>query len=122
VDLADETLKFKGKSESKEYEVDIAFFKPVDSEGSTYNVLPRSVVMHVMKKDKEEEEFWPRLLKDKALEKNQVKIDWDRYVDEDEEEEGFDTSAVSSLLVSNDDILLLCLLVLLFVLSVIEYH
>lgn len=51
--------------------------------------------MHVMKKDKEEEEFWPRLLKDKALEKNQVKIDWDRYVDEDEEEEGFDTSAVS---------------------------
>ena len=50
----------------------------------------------MMKKDKEEEEFWPRLLKDKALEKNQVKIDWDRYVDEDEEEEGFDTSAVSS--------------------------
>lgn len=96
MDLADETLKFKGKSESKEYEVDIAFFKPVDSEGSTYNVLPRSVVMHVMKKDKEEDEFWPRLLKDKALEKNQVKIDWDRYVDEDEEEEGFDTSAVSS--------------------------
>eukprot|EP00577_Skeletonema_sp_RCC1716_P022475 CAMPEP_0113426546 /NCGR_PEP_ID=MMETSP0013_2-20120614/30797_1 /TAXON_ID=2843 ORGANISM="Skeletonema costatum, Strain 1716" /NCGR_SAMPLE_ID=MMETSP0013_2 /ASSEMBLY_ACC=CAM_ASM_000158 /LENGTH=228 /DNA_ID=CAMNT_0000314855 /DNA_START=77 /DNA_END=763 /DNA_ORIENTATION=+ /assembly_acc=CAM_ASM_000158 len=94
VDLADETLKFKGKSESKEYEVDIAFFKPVDSEGSTYNVLPRSVVMHVMKKDKEEDEFWPRLLKDKALEKNQVKIDWDRYVDEDEEEEGFDTSAL----------------------------
>jgi len=105
VDLADETLKFKGKSESKEYEVDIAFFKPVDSEGSTYNVLPRSVVMHVMKKDKEEDEFWPRLLKDKALEKNQVKIDWDRYVDEDEEEEGFDTSAVSSLLVLNGDIL-----------------
>jgi hypothetical protein len=96
VDLADETLKFKGKSESKEYEVDIAFLKPVDSKGSTFNVLPRSVVMHVMKKDKEEEEFWPRLLKDKALEKNQVKIDWDRYVDEDEEEEGFDTSAVSS--------------------------
>ena len=121
MDLADETLKFKGKSESKEYEVDIAFFKPVDSEGSTYNVLPRSVVMHVMKKDKEEDEFWPRLLKDKALEKNQVKIDWDRYVDEDEEEEGFDTSAVSSLLVSNDAILLRCLLVLLFVFSVIEY-
>ena len=24
-----------------------------------------------------------------------MKIDWDRYVDEDEEEEGFDTSAVS---------------------------
>jgi prostaglandin-E synthase len=66
----------------------------VDSEGSTFNVLPRSVQMHILKKDKEEEEFWPRLLKDKALEKNQVKIDWDRFVDEDEEEEegGFDMS------------------------------
>ena len=48
--------------------------------------------MHIHKKEKDSDEFWPRLLKDKALEKNQVKIDWDRYVDEDEEEEGFDTS------------------------------
>jgi hypothetical protein len=130
--LADETLKFTGKSENKEYEVDIAFFKPVDANGSTYKVLPRSVQMHVMKKDKSEGEFWPRLLQDKNLEKNQVrwsmnhyifceiigsacfatndgnisdfvllayvlqvKVDWDRYVDEDEENEGFDTSAVS---------------------------
>ena len=46
----------------------------------------------------EEEEFWPRLLEDKLLEKNQVKIDWDRYVDEDEEDEAgeFDTSSSSS--------------------------
>lgn len=98
INLKDTTLTFKGKSDSKEYALDIEFFKPVDAEGSTYKVLPRSVQMHVMKKkpegDDEEEEFWPRLLKDKALEKNQVKIDWDRYVDEDEEEEGFDTSAL----------------------------
>jgi hypothetical protein len=101
INLENQTLKFKGKSEGKDYEVDIVFFKSVDAEGSTYKVLPRSVQMHVMKASKkdgdddEEEEFWPRLLKDKALEKNQVKVDWDRYVDEDEEEEGFDTSAVS---------------------------
>jgi hypothetical protein len=98
INLQNTTLKFKGKSDSKEYEVDIEFFKPVDAEGSTYKVLPRSVQMHVMKKkaeDGEDEEFWPRLLKDKALEKNQVKVDWDRYVDEDEEDEGFDTSMVS---------------------------
>ena len=101
IELADESLKFTGTSENKEYALDIVFLKPVDAEGSTYKVLPRSVQMHVMKKEKkdkdeDEEEFWPRLLKDKALEKNQVKVDWDRYVDEDEEEEGFDTSAVSS--------------------------
>ena len=78
--LTDSELKFDGKSSDKEYNVSIEFFKAVDAEGSTYKVLPRSVQMHILKKDKEEEEFWPRLLKDKALEKNQVKIDWDRYV------------------------------------------
>lgn len=101
INLSDTELHFKGKSEDKDYEVNLQFYKPVDSEGSKYNVLPRSVQMHIMKKtkgdgddDDDEEEFWPRLLQDKALEKNQVKIDWNRYVDEDEEEEGFDTSAL----------------------------
>ena len=65
----------------------------MDAEGSTYKTLPRSVQMHIMKKESDEE-FWPRLLKDKTKEKNQVKIDWDRYVDEDEEDGGFDTSAL----------------------------
>jgi prostaglandin-E synthase len=90
--ITDSALTFQGKSEDKDYQVNIEFLNAVDAEGSTYKVLPRSVQMHILKKDKEEEEFWTRLLKDKALEKNQVKIDWDRYVDEDEEEEGFDMS------------------------------
>lgn len=106
IDLTDSGLVFKGKSDGKDYEVNIEFFKPVDSSedsGSTYKVQKRSVHMHIMKAAAKEEEdggdddeFWPRLLKDKALEKNQVKIDWDRYVDEDEEDEagGFDTSAL----------------------------
>jgi prostaglandin-E synthase len=68
--------------------------KKVDGKDSTYKVLPRSIQMHIIKAEEDQEEYWPRLLKDKALEKNQVKIDWDRYVDEDEEEEGFDTSAL----------------------------
>ncbi len=41
-----------------------------------------------------EEEHWPRLLKDKRQNKAMVKIDWSRYVDEDEEKEGFDTGAM----------------------------
>ena len=94
ITLSDSGLDFKGKSSGKDYSVSIEFFKAVDSEGSTYKVLPRSVQMHILKKEKEEDEFWPRLLKDKALEKNQVNIDWDRYVDEDEEDGGFDMSAL----------------------------
>jgi len=92
IDLTDQELKFKGTSNGQDYEVAIEFFKKVDSDGSTYKVLPRSVHMLVKKAKDDQDEFWPRLLKDKALEKNQVTIDWDRYVDEDEEEEGFDTS------------------------------
>lgn len=99
INLTDTELHFKGTSENKPYEVNIKFFQAVDSkaEGSSYKVLPRSVQMHVMKvpsekEDDDDEEFWPRLLEDKLLEKNQVKLDWDRYVDEDEEEEGFDTT------------------------------
>lgn len=118
INLSDKELHFKGKSGNKDYEVNIEFFKPgkcqwpldesrrssrasrfppphaVNSKESTYNVLPRSVQMHIVKAEDEDAEFWPRLLKDKLLEKNQVKIDWDRYVDEDDEEEegGFDMS------------------------------
>ena len=45
--------------------------------------------MHLLKSN-QDEEFWPRLLKDKNLEKNTVSIDWNKYVDEDEAEGGFD--------------------------------
>ena len=39
-----------------------------------------------LNKKEVEEEFWPRLLLDKVQEKTNVKVDWDRYVDEDEAE------------------------------------
>ena len=94
INLSESALVFEGTSQDKPYKVDITFFKKVDAKGSTYKVLPRSIQMHIMKHEDDRDEFWPRLLQDKALEKNQVKIDWDRYVDEDEEEEGFDTSAL----------------------------
>ncbi|GMH98122.1 hypothetical protein TrVE_jg1174 [Triparma verrucosa] len=95
ITLTDAKLVFTGKSNNNEYACDFEFFKGCKAETSTYKVLPRSIQMHIMKAE-EEEEFWPRLLKDKAAEKNQVKVDWDKYVDEDEEEEagGFDTSGL----------------------------
>lgn len=68
-------------------------FKEVDAEGSVWKVLPANVQMKLMKKDKDSE-FWPRLLASKAQEKTNVTVDWNRYVEEDEEEEGFDESAL----------------------------
>lgn len=50
--------------------------------------------MKINKKN-QDEEFWPRLLLDKVQEKTNVKVDWDKYVDEDEAEGNeFDTGAL----------------------------
>ena len=68
--------------------------KEIETEGSIWNVLPQSVQMKLNKKEKGEE-FWVRLLKDKVLEKTNVTIDWDRYVDEDEEDGDFNTDNLS---------------------------
>lgn len=94
IDVSSTNLTFTGTSGGKVYQVELEFLKEIELEGSVWNVLPQSIQMHLMKKDQEEEEFWPRLLKDKLKEKNGVTIDWNKYVDEDEEEEGFDTSAL----------------------------
>jgi cytosolic prostaglandin-E synthase len=87
-----------GLSNGKKYEVQLEFFKEVDVEDaqSVWAKADRNVHFHIVKKNKEEE-FWPRLLQDKVLEKTNVQTDWSKYVDEDEEEEqgGFDLSALN---------------------------
>ena len=52
------------------------------SQESKFEVKPRCIQFHINKK--EGDVWWPRLLKDKVKEKNQVQVDWSRYVDEDE--------------------------------------
>ncbi len=41
-----------------------------------------------------------RLLEDKNTEKATFKIDWDKWVDQDEADEGFDTSALVTFFLS----------------------
>ena len=55
----------------------------------------RNVLMHFVK-EKKDEEYWPRLSKDKLFDKQYVHTDWSRYVDEDEEIDtgGFDMSSL----------------------------
>eukprot|EP00889_Picochlorum_renovo_P001167 jgi/Picre1/28197/NNA_003603.t1 len=80
---------FKGKAhshatgpEEHEYELDLELFDEINPE---------------------EGPFWPRLLKASGKAPLYVKADWDKWVDEDEEEEasdlmsGFDMSALQSL-------------------------
>ncbi|KAG2522898.1 hypothetical protein JM16_005518 [Phytophthora kernoviae] len=98
VTLSSKNLTFKGTSNGQLYEVALDFFKEVDadSKDSIWAKTDRNLHFHIVKKD-QEEEFWPRLLADKNLEKTNVKVDWSKFVDEDEEEEqgGFDMSALN---------------------------
>ena len=98
----DDTLHFRGVSDGAVYESDLQFYDIIDAKASTYKILPRSIQINVMKKKKDDDDtdgmkFWPRLLKDKTMEKNkyELTVDWNRWVDEDEEDEipaGFDWS------------------------------
>ena len=89
IDVTETSLNFSGKSNGQTYTIAFDFFKPIELEGSVWNVLPNSVQMKLNKKEKDEE-FWTRLTSDKIKEKNTVTIDWDRYVDEDEQDGDFD--------------------------------
>ncbi|KAI9916100.1 hypothetical protein PsorP6_007312 [Peronosclerospora sorghi] len=98
VTLTSKNLTFKGTSHDQAYEVSLEFFKEVDAESkeSIWAKTDRNLHFHIVKKN-QDEEFWPRLLADKALEKTNVKVDWSKFVDEDEDDEssGFDMSALN---------------------------
>ena len=94
VTVESEKLTFKGKSQGKDYACEMILFNKVNKEESKYKVQARGVSFYLAKVeedekegDDDEEKFWPRLLKDKALNKRFVKIDWNKWCDEDEEDE-----------------------------------
>ncbi|KAK3678109.1 p23 chaperone protein wos2 [Recurvomyces mirabilis] len=86
LDLKPDSLTFKGYSNSKkaEYALELTFFKEIDPSKSKINHTPRDVELVLQKKELGEE-YWPRLLKDKAK-VHFLKTDFDKWVDEDEQD------------------------------------
>ncbi len=91
INVTEKSFEFTGKSNGMTYSAKFDFFKEINVEDSIWKVLPNSVQMKLEKKEKDEE-FWARLTTDKVKEKSFVTIDWDRYVDEDEQDGDFDDS------------------------------
>lgn len=87
LDLKPTGLVFTGYSESlkKTYHLDIEFYAEIDTEQSTINHTGKNVEFRLRKKEAKEE-FWPRLLKD-SKKVHYLKTDFDKWVDEDEQEE-----------------------------------
>jgi len=87
LDLKPTGLKFTGTSESKKttYHLDIEFYEEIDVENSKTNHSPKNIEI-VLRKKELKEEYWPRLLKDKAK-VHFLRTDFDKWVDEDEQNE-----------------------------------
>lgn len=87
LDVQPGSLDFTGYSESKKanYHVHLDFYKEIDPSASKTNHTSRAVEFVLQKKDLEVE-YWPRLLKD-AKKVHFLKTDFDKWVDEDEQDE-----------------------------------
>jgi len=90
LDLKSTGLTFTGTSGTlkKKYHVDLEFYAEIDTAESKINHTAKNVEMKLQKKELKEE-YWPRLLKDtKKL--HFLKTDFDKWVDEDEQNETAD--------------------------------
>ncbi|WYZ36579.1 hypothetical protein EsH8_II_000085 [Colletotrichum jinshuiense] len=87
LDLKPTGLSFSGHSDSlkRQYAVDLEFFAEIDPAESKVNHTGKNVELKLQKKELKEE-YWPRLLKD-SKKVHFLKTDFDKWVDEDEQEE-----------------------------------
>ncbi|KAF2266942.1 HSP20-like chaperone [Lojkania enalia] len=90
LDLQPTKLSFKGTSTSKHvtYALDIDLFAEIDPKESKIHHTGRGIEM-VLRKKELKEEYWPRLLKDPAK-VHYLKTDFDKWVDEDEQDAQLD--------------------------------
>jgi hypothetical protein len=87
LDLKPTGLTFSAFSDSlkRSYALTLEFYAEIDPENSKVNHTGKNVEI-VLRKKELKEEFWPRLLKD-AKKVHYLKTDFDKWVDEDEQEE-----------------------------------
>ncbi|MED6110541.1 hypothetical protein PIB30_043963 [Stylosanthes scabra] len=71
-------------AEKVPYEIDIDLFDKVDVDNSKVSVGSRNIFYLVVKA---EEKWWDRLLKQGGKPPVFLKVDWDKWVDEDEEDD-----------------------------------
>ncbi|KAH8677306.1 HSP20-like chaperone [Xylariales sp. PMI_506] len=87
LDLKPTTLAFKGHSDTlkRTYGLNLEFYAEIDPAESKINHTSRNVEIKLRKKELKEE-YWPRLLKE-AKKVQFLKTDFDKWVDEDEQNE-----------------------------------
>lgn len=91
IDLKSDHLIIDSKSNdsvysSIDYHLQIDFFKEIDPDQSKINTENGSHIFMILRKKDQQEEYWPRLTKEK-LKYHYIKTDFDKWVDEDEQDE-----------------------------------
>lgn len=86
VDEENSRILFSALANGQKYALNVKTFKPIVKDESKWNVKGRNVIMSISKRDKEDEEWWPRISEEKTK-NQQISIDWSRWVDEDDEGE-----------------------------------
>jgi len=86
LDIEPTKITFQGKSTTKNvtYKAELELYEEIDPKESKVNHTDRDLEF-VLRKKKTEEEYWPRLLKEKAK-VHWLKTDFDKWVDEDEQD------------------------------------
>eukprot|EP01015_Nassula_variabilis_P024586 TRINITY_DN471_c0_g1_i23.p2 TRINITY_DN471_c0_g1~~TRINITY_DN471_c0_g1_i23.p2 ORF type:complete len:167 (-),score=56.52 TRINITY_DN471_c0_g1_i23:86-586(-) len=77
-------LIFSCESEKQQYESHLEFYGEIDVNESRWTKYGRYIQLVIQKK--EEGPYWKKLTKDDKKYSN-ISVDWDKYVDEDEEAE-----------------------------------
>ena len=87
LDLQPTGLRFEGSSSSLKrlYHVDLDFYDEIDPSASTTRHTSKNVELKLQKKELKLE-YWPRLLKE-SKKMHFLKTDFDKWVDEDEQNE-----------------------------------
>ncbi|KAL5210726.1 hypothetical protein ABZP36_006349 [Zizania latifolia] len=75
----------KGPADDTPYELDLELFDTVNVEESKSAVAPRTICYLIKKA---ENKWWPRLLKKEGKSPVFLKVDWDKWQDEDDEDIG----------------------------------
>lgn len=85
IDITDDNvLKFNGTSDGKAYSLELPLFGEVNKEESKWTLDTRNIFLNIHKKTKGA--HWNFINKDKKK-YNHIKVDWQLYIDEDEEDE-----------------------------------
>ena len=84
IEIKGKKMKYEGTDGTKNYSFEIELYDEIDTENSKYTLDTRNIFLNLKKK--KAGDYWPRLTFDK-VKFHWIEIDWNYFVDEDEEEE-----------------------------------